>query len=113
METYTDKTGTVYKVVNGTYYSEKTPDDLILIMERHRIAGTRLIFHYGSKSPKEYWGDTETGRIGRSMGPCKVPLCIHNSRSMGGGALLLTGCILKIETSKGKNLIWVYKETNK
>ncbi|KAE8546185.1 hypothetical protein [Marinobacter nauticus] len=59
-------------------------------------------------------GDTATGAawtsefdvlgyIGCSMGPVKIPLLIHNRRSMGGGGLL-DHCIVRIDTTDGQTL---------
>jgi hypothetical protein len=42
------------------------------------------------------------GYVGNSMGPLRVPLLIHNRRSLGGGAVL-DHCIVRIiETRTGR-----------
>lgn len=54
-----------------------------------------------------WYGDPETGRprmdehevvgyVGRSMGPVKVPLLVHNARSRGG-APIAAHCIVRID----------------
>lgn len=66
---------------------------------RKRGAGVRMRFHYGEPSTGKAWGDSETGYVGSSMGPQKIPLVISSARSMGGGALL-THKIVKVEAAK-------------
>ena len=101
--------GKNYKVFNGVYYSAETTDDIILLLDKLRREGTRVRFRC-------YWGNAETGEdwnevydvvgtIGLSTGTIKIPLLIHNQRSLGGSGIL-TYCIVKIETSKGKRLIY-------
>lgn len=89
-----------YKVVNGTYYDPRTPEEVVRVLERARLNNTRI---------RIYLSDTETGRswleeydvegyVGRSMGPVRIPILLHNSRSTGGGGIL-THCVVKIRTS--------------
>ena len=96
-----------YKVVNGTSYHIETPDKLIEILETIRENQTRVIFDFGDVKTKTSWGEVYdiSGRIGRSTGTVKIPLLIHNRRSMGGGALL-DHCILSIKTSIGKVVLY-------
>lgn len=91
------------QVLNGTHYSVETPLDLVVKLEQLRAAGERLRFVLGENGKE--WGDVEIGRIGRSGGTCKIPLVVHNRRSMGGGGLL-DHCIVRIETSKGRRVLW-------
>ena len=86
-----------YQVVNGTHYHAETPKNVITVLEACRSNGTRIRVRYGDTKTGRDWleeYDVE-GRIGRSMGPVKVPLLLHNSRSMGGGAML-DHCIVRI-----------------
>lgn len=47
-----------------------------------------------------------TGYVGRSTGPIKVPLLIHNRRSLGGPAIL-DHCIIGVrETGKDGRLLY-------
>lgn len=110
-ETLNNGTIIKYKIVNGTAYHINTPDTIINIMEKARENRTRLRFHWGNVETGEDWGDIYdvTGYIGRSTGSIKIPLLVHNSRSMGGGAIL-DHCIVKITTSKGKQTL--YKHPN-
>jgi len=100
--------GKTYKRLNGTYYNFNTPDKTIAILDREYHRQTRLKIEYGDIETGKSWGDIETGKIGRSTGPVHMPLCIYNSRSMGGGALL-THCIVRISTSKGDQRIFQHE----
>ncbi|MBC8550283.1 MAG: hypothetical protein H8D23_11620 [Candidatus Brocadiales bacterium] len=90
-----------YKVLNNTSYHEETPHDLCLILEILRIDQTRIKLNYGDVKTGKSWEEVYdiTGRIGRSTGTSKIPLLIHNVRSIGGGAIL-DHCIIEITESK-------------
>jgi len=105
--------GKDYKVVNETWYSEKTPDNIVTKLETHRLRGTRIRFHWGDKETGKDWGDTYDveGRIGRSTGQIKIPLLINNSRSMGGGAIL-TDSIVKMRYANKKQGGIIYQHPN-
>jgi hypothetical protein len=90
---------TKYKVVNGTFYDEGTPDEVCRVLEYARERRRRLAIAYQAESAPEY------GYVGRSMGPVKAPLLIHNSRSMGGGTIC-TRIIVEIRDSKTKELLY-------
>lgn len=98
------------KQVGGTYYDERTPDAVVQVLERARTASRkyRLRLWYGDPATGKLWGDVETGYIGRSMGPIKVPLLIANNRSSGGPALL-DHCIVKIAHANKSNGGVLYK----
>lgn len=94
---------TSYKVLNDTWYSIETTDEMVRLLEDRRQMRTRLRFRFGDVETGRDWleeWDVE-GTIGRSMGPVKIPLLIHNSRSHGGGGIL-THCIVRL-LSTGKN----------
>ena len=81
----------------GTWFSAETPEPVRRILENARLGRTRLRITLGDRETGEAWGGRpETGTIGRSMGPLKMPLLIKTSRSTGGGAIL-TDCIVRIE----------------
>jgi hypothetical protein len=89
-----------YKVINGTYYDPKTPDEVIKVLEHARQNHTRIRLYYGDTETGRSWleeYDVE-GHVGRSMGPIKIPILLHNARSIGGGGIL-THCIVKIIVS--------------
>ncbi len=86
---------------SGMAYHVDTPKSIVRILDRlyelHRAdSGYRVRIWYGDVETGRAWGDVETGRIGRSMGIYKIPLIIHNTRSMGGGGIL-DHCIVRID----------------
>ena len=105
--TYTKGNPIKYKVWNGTYYHEDTPNELVLLLDRLRETQERIIIDYGNIKTGKSWEETLdiTGRVGRSNGSIKIPLLIHNKRSLGGGSLL-DNCILNIKTSLGKRNLY-------
>jgi hypothetical protein len=107
----TDSTGRSYKEVNGTAYHVETPDNIIKILEHSRVNRHRLLFDYGDTKTGQSWGEVNDirGHIGRSTGTVKIPLLIHNSRSIGGGAIL-DHCIVKIADSKGGNVVYKHPD---
>jgi hypothetical protein len=90
---------TKYKVVNGTFYDPETPDEVCQVLEQARERRKRLAIAYQAESAPEF------GYVGRSTGPVKAPLLIHNSRSMGGG-VICTRIIVEIRDSRTKELLW-------
>lgn len=102
------------KNLNGTYYHDETPDDLIQILETLRQNRTRVKIDYGDTKTGKSWGEVNDicGRIGRSTGTQKIPLLVYNRRSLGGGALL-DHCILSIqETAKPHRILYQLKINN-
>lgn len=97
------KTDKKYKEVNGTFYDERTSGKIIEVLENAGQNNTRIMLEYGDVETGKGWGDTYdvTGYIGRSMGPIKIPILVHNARSSGGGGIL-DHCIVNIVTAKGK-----------
>lgn len=90
--------GKRYKVVNGTYYHPDTPDDVIAWMETFRERNNqRIEVAYGDPNTGKDWQERNftQGYVGRSIGPVKISLLIHNRRSLGGCSLT-TENILKI-----------------
>ncbi|MCY9056090.1 hypothetical protein MOE90_20855 [Bacillus spizizenii] len=98
-----------YKVLNGTYYNQGTPDEVIHLLESARANNQRVRIFLGDiKTGRDWLEEFGTiGTIGRSTGEVKIPLLIKNSRSFGGEALL-TDCIVKITIDKKE----VYKHKN-
>jgi hypothetical protein len=94
-----------YKVYKGVYYNNNTSDDMIRILDNLRENKKRVQFRFGNTKTGEDWGEVNDimGHIGTSTGEVKIPLLIHNARSMGGGGLL-TGNIVKIMESKRAKL---------
>ena len=96
-----------YKIINGTFYDTRTPDEIISVLEFARSNRTRLHISLGDTEAGLDWLEEfeSHGYIGRSMGPVKVPLMIANSRSVGGGAIL-DHCIVRIRESAGGRVLY-------
>jgi hypothetical protein len=90
---------------SGTYYHAGTAWRVRDVLEWAREKGKRVRMFYGNTETSPLgrdWGEEcdTVGRIGRSMGPLKVPLLIPRSNSHGGGAVL-DDCIVRIiDTAK-------------
>lgn len=112
METVTLSNGNKinYRIFNGTYYHEETPDNLIRVLDYCRQNNIRVTVDYGDTKTKKSWNETYdiTGYIGRSTGKIKIPLLVYNSRSFGGSSLL-DNCILSIKYANKKQGGLLYK----
>lgn len=76
-------------LVNGTTYNDRADPRVVQILEAARQSGRRICVRHGDRATGRDWGDMRMcGKIGRSMGPQKIPLLIASSRSMGGPGLL-------------------------
>ena len=96
-----------YKVRYGTSWDVNTSDYVIAVLETARQNHTRLHISYGDAETGRDWLEEfeSYGYIGRSTGINKIPLIVHNKRSMGGGGLL-DHCIVRIRESKGGKVLW-------
>jgi hypothetical protein len=96
-----------YKTINGTSYDVRTPDEVVAILENARQTRTRLHVSLGDSESGRDWIEENMvhGVIGRSTGSIKIPLLIHNRRSVGGPGLL-DHCIVRIRTSRGGRILW-------
>lgn len=97
--------GKLYKVMNGTYYSESTPDAVIRKLEFARQFKLRVRIFLGKGG--KVWNEAYDiiGYIGCSTGDIKVPLIIYDRRSRGGAGIL-SDCIIKIVTTEDKKVIY-------
>ena len=100
-----------YKLINGTSFDERTPDEVIRVLESARQNRSRLhISLGGTASGRDWLEEFEShGYVGRSMGPVKVALLIANRRSMGGGAIL-DHCIVRIRESAGGRVLYQHPD---
>ena len=117
METVTMKGGNnniiTYERENAdaTAYHKDTPMEVRRILENalrsrnFRTKSIRLRLWYGDTTTGRDWHEENdvSGYIGKSGGDIQVPLLIHNSRSIGGGAIL-DHCIVKIQ--EGHNVLY-------
>ena len=90
------------KVGGGIYYHKDTPDAVVRALEQARSSRQRVRLYLGDVKTGRDWleeHDVE-GTIGNSLGPLKVPLVVHNRRSLGGPALL-DHCIVRIKWTTG------------
>lgn len=99
-----------YRIVNDTFYATKitfgdgksedykTSEKLINAIERCRSNGHRIRIWYGDRETGRSWNEEYDvmGRVGRSCGQIKEPLLIANSRSYGGGAILI-GSVIRVD----------------
>lgn len=108
-ETYMQGTVPYHRDPSGLYFAEGTPEPVKHTIARLRGKDTRVRLFLGDRDTGKTWSEEHdtAGYISASMGPCKVPLLIHNARSMGGGAIL-ANCILGILSRSG----WLYKAPN-
>jgi hypothetical protein len=99
------------KTTNGTSFDERTPDEVIRVLESARQNRTRLHISLGDTASGWDWlEEFEThGYVGRSMGPVKVPLIVANTRSLGGGSIL-AHCIVRIRTSAGGRVLYQHPD---
>jgi hypothetical protein len=84
-------------VVNHTFYDSHTDPEVIRILESARLNDKRVRIFLGDPDTGFDWCEEHdvTGYIGRSCGPVRSPILLHNARSTGGG-VILTECIVKI-----------------
>lgn len=89
-----------YKIVNGTSYDTRTPDEVIQILERSRMSRTRLHISLGDTETGRDWLEEHDvfGHVGRSAGQVKIPLLIATRRSIGGSGIL-DHCIVRIRVN--------------
>jgi hypothetical protein len=83
-----------YQVVDGTYYHPSVDPVLIRVLEQARRDRVRLAitFSWSEDGPSR-------GYISRGTGQVKVPLLVHNVRSMGGDCLIAES-VLEVRESR-------------
>lgn len=96
---------------NGTAYDAGTPQMVIRELERARRGGYPIRLFYGDQETGRTWSEEYdiTGRVSRSAGSHKIPILLHNARSIGGGAIL-TACVVGILGARDRGGVeWLYK----
>lgn len=93
-----------YKIVNGTAYHKDTPMEVVAVLEASRQHDIRIRLFYGDvETGRDWMEEYETmGRVGRSVGPIKIPILLKQ-RNSNGGTAILDDCIVKI-TAHGETL---------
>lgn len=103
-----------YKITeSGTAYHAETPMQVIAVLEKARMNRQRIKVYFGNTETGKDWNEEHDtiGYIGRSGGTIKIPLLVHNARSLGGGALL-DHCIVKIKEAKGGLVLYQHPKYN-
>jgi hypothetical protein len=84
--------------INGTTYNDKTPAALVQALESARLSGLRVRLFFGDSETGADWAEENDvcGYIGRSCGTVKVPLLLHNQRSVGGREIM-DNCVVRLQ----------------
>lgn len=90
---WTGPTGVKFKQIRhptGTYFHHDTPKAVVDAIVSAHFTGQRIRLWLGDKVTGKSWMDDYdvTGRVGRSMGPIKIPLLITAPGDRGGGAIM-------------------------
>lgn len=106
----TQQTYTIGKAVytahkSGLYFTEQCPGALRDLLADLSRSSDKVRLFYGDTATGKAWAEENDvlGTIGRSMGPCKVPLLI--GRGQHGGGAVLDSCIVAVL----RNGVLVYK----
>jgi hypothetical protein len=92
-------------MINGTFYSDNTPGNLIKVLELLVASQERVTIHFGNISTGQVWADaTESGYLGRSH-PEGHGLIMLPTRKSKSGTYLTTEHIIKI-TAKGGRIVY-------
>ena len=86
-----------YRIVNGTSYDDRTPMEVVKILESARQKNTKIHLSYGDAETGKDWMEENDviGYVGRSTGRIQIPLLLKSLRSSGGGGIL-DRCIVRI-----------------
>lgn len=105
-ESYQCGSVTYWRDARGLYFPANVPETVKRVITEACGTSRRLRLFYGDRDTGKAWPEENgvAGSIGASMGPCRVPLLLHNSRSDGGGSIL-TGCIVGIKAGQ----YWLYQ----
>jgi hypothetical protein len=91
---------------NQYTFDKGTPPEVASAVNALRDNGHRARFFFGDRKTGRDWMEEwmVMGTIGRSTGPCHIPLLIHNQRSMGGPALSTSSIVRIIDMQTGREL---------
>lgn len=90
-----------YKIYDGVYYDQETPDEVVHILARAMRTHQRIRIFYGDKSTGKCWLEEydTIGYIARTGGKMAIPILINRNGSSGGGAII-TANIVRITIDK-------------
>ena len=82
-------------------------DSLMTILLNSYAYNFRIRIWYGDPETGRSWNEeyNTMGRIGRTTGNIKIPILVKNSRSWGGGSVLV-GSIIRIDDIEDKRTLW-------
>jgi hypothetical protein len=88
-------------------YDVGTPSFMIELLEKLRRERTRVRLHWGDMETGEDWMEDHDieGRVSATTGVKAIPILVHNNRSLGGTPIL-THSIVKIEATRGKEVLY-------
>lgn len=86
---------------------DNVSEELINIILRAYKYKFRIRVFYGDIHTGKSWNEEYDvmGTIGRTTGNIKIPILVHNKRSWGGGALLLSS-VIRIDDIEEKRTLW-------
>jgi len=88
-------------------FDSRASPEVVRVLAQARRNRTRVRIYYGNTVTGQPWNEEHdvTGYVGRSTGRIKIPLMVHNTRSLGGTAIL-DSCIVRIATARGKRTLY-------
>lgn len=100
-----------YKKVNDIAYRYETDDKVVFVLEHVRQSNKRIRIYLGDTETGQSWHEINDimGYVSNSTGNIKIPILVHNTNSMGGGAILDNRIIKIVETKTNKTL---YEHSN-
>lgn len=92
---------------NKLEVSDNISEELINIILRAYKYKFRIRLFYGDIHTGRSWNEEYDvmGTIGRTTGNIKIPILVHNKRSLGGGALYLPS-VIRIDDIEDKRTLW-------
>ena len=110
---YVEKNGMYFEVgiflgrENKLEVYNNVNDSLMNVLLNSYVYNFRIRIWYGDPKTGRSWNEEydTMGRIGRTNGNIKIPILLNNSRSWGGGAVLV-GSIIRIDDIEDKRTLW-------
>lgn len=100
-----------YDIANGTFYVKGTDPELIKVLELARKSNTVIRLFYGDKETGTDWMEVNDvkGYVGRTTGPCQIPILLPRANSHGGCAILVEN-IVKVTINR--TIVWSHPKYN-